>query len=68
MKKDSSFFLFPTALDIAKSNDIHLQELFQEEPFSKEKRIISAFRNYSSGMFFWMTWCQVSSIVMKTQE
>lgn len=55
MKKDSSFFLFPTALDIAKSNDIHLQELFQEEPFSKEKRIISAFRNYSSGMFFWMT-------------
>lgn len=56
MKKDNSIFFFflvwATALAIVKSNDIYLQELFQKELLTKENFIISVFRNYSSGRFF----------------
>lgn len=46
------FLLWTTALTIAKSSDIYLQELFQKELLCKGKFIISAFRNYGFGKVF----------------
>lgn len=71
--KKQYFFFFGTdnCTCYCEISDIYLQELFQKELLSKEKFIISAFRNYNSGTFFFfflMIGCKGSSIVMNLKN